>query len=190
VAHGGLPDIAVVHGGRAPQLDAFGVVALAQAGHVVFPADGCADLANGGSEDRQRRAIALAPDQALAGGGHKFAVFAKQFASGAEEQYGAVERGAATLNDTDHEMCFHFSGEGTDADGFRTRNIDRGVPVADKIRAAAGAARSDAGAEIEAFGVTADIGLRKDGKLGTVRGGFLAMARVSRRSQRHWIRPG
>src|SRR5690554_3572602 len=63
VAHAGLPDLAVVDGRRAPQLDALLVGGEPQLGHVVLPADGGGEPAGGGVEHFERGAVALAPDE-------------------------------------------------------------------------------------------------------------------------------
>src|SRR5690606_33643618 len=101
VAHACLPDLAVVDRGRAPQLDALLIGGEPQLRHVVLPADGGGEAAGGGVEDLERGAVALAPDEALAGGRHELAVFADEGTVGTEVHGGAVEGAAVPFDDAD-----------------------------------------------------------------------------------------
>src|SRR5829696_111491 len=70
MAHSGQPAVAAVGGWRAIELDPLAVHCRAQQRHVVLPADYGSQVADLGREDRQRRAITVPPDEALARGRH------------------------------------------------------------------------------------------------------------------------
>jgi len=107
VAHRRLPDVALVHRRRAPQLDPLGVHRLPQRRHVVFPADGRAHPAERRIEDGNGRAVALPPDQPFAGRRHQLAVLAEEFAVRPEEQHRAIKRAAVALDRAGDEMRPH-----------------------------------------------------------------------------------
>ena len=83
-----------VGGGREVEVHALGVHRHARQGHVVLPADQTADAPVGAVDDGEGAAIALAPDEALGGGGLELAVQPEQLALRAEVEQGAVERAA------------------------------------------------------------------------------------------------
>src|SRR6185437_17146580 len=78
VLHGGRPCGAMVGGWRAINLNTLRIHKGAQQWHVILPTDYRAQLAQRSIKYRQRRSVAISPDQPLRSGRHNFAMLAQQ----------------------------------------------------------------------------------------------------------------
>ena len=67
-------------------------------------------------------------------------MLAEQAPLGVEEQNGAIEGAAVALDDTDDEGQAMLFRRGSEFGGGRTGDVNRGVPVAEEVVTALGAA--------------------------------------------------
>jgi hypothetical protein len=174
VLHGGGPRITVISRGRAIDFNALRIHVGAEQRHVVFPADHGAETSERGIENRQGRAVTIAPDQALRGGGHYLAMLAQKFSVRSKEEHTTVERAALALNYADHQI------NGIGARGFaerihrRPRNFYRTFKVALEIFTSFFTARADDGAKVETARIAGDKCLRKKHELRALAGGVMS----------------
>src|SRR4029077_4491145 len=104
VAYGSEPGVAGIGGRRAIELDALGIHSGAKQGHIVFPADDCAELTQRSHKYGQGRAVAIAPDEALRSSRHELAVLAEESAIRREKEDGAIESACVAFHDANDEV--------------------------------------------------------------------------------------
>jgi len=97
-------------------------------------------------------------------------MFAEKFAIGREEQRRAVQRAAFALDTADHQVNAAIPAGRADHRRHRTRHVDRAFEIAAEHGPAFGSARSDAGAEIEPFGVASEERFGEHDQIGALRG--------------------
>ena len=172
MAHRGQPAVAVVGSRCAVEGDALAVHVHAQHRHVVFPADHRADTAVGGVHRLHGGAVAEAPDQALARGGHEFAVLADQALVAAEIERRAVQRAAIALDAAHHHDRAGVGDRFVDDFDFLAVEADGLAVIGGVGVAAGGLAQADGAAEAVALGVATQKGFGEHLDLGTVAGGL------------------
>ena len=133
VADSGEPRVAGVGGRCAIELDALAIHGGAEQGHIVFPADDCAEFAEWSRKYGQGRAVAIAPDEALRSGRHELAVLAEESAVRGEKEDGAIESACVALYDTNDEMNVVGASSSREMIECGAGNVDAAFPVTTKI---------------------------------------------------------
>ncbi|MPM95545.1 hypothetical protein SDC9_142700 [bioreactor metagenome] len=170
MAHGGQPGVAIISGGRAIDGNTLAVHVHAQHGHVVFPADDSADAAIRRVHCLHGGAVAKAPDQALARGGHELAVLADEAVFAVEIQRRAVQRAAVAFDAADDGDGAGFDDGLVDDFDFFAVQRDGLAVVGGVGLAAGGFAQADGAAEAVALGIAAEKGFGKHQHLGAMAG--------------------
>ena len=94
---------------------------------VVLPAGERADAADGGVDDAEPAAVALAPDHALVEGGRDLAPLEDELAVGVEDELRIVERAVIALVDAEHDDDAMRARRGGDRVRHRPRHDHRAV---------------------------------------------------------------
>ena len=101
VAHAALPDVALVHGRRAPDVEPLAYMAVRRSG-IWFSQQIAAPMRPAAFRHRQCRAVALSPDQTLHRGRHRASMLRDQPLR-IEKKGGAIECRARALDDADDQ---------------------------------------------------------------------------------------
>ena len=138
------------------ELDTFGIHSGAEQGHIVFPADDCAEFAEWGRKYRHGRAVAVAPDQALRSGRHELAVLAEESTVWGEKEDCAIESSCIAFHHTNDQINVVGVSSSREMIEGRAGNVEAAFPVTTKVFTARISARPHYRPEVEAAGVSGD----------------------------------
>jgi len=156
VADSGEPRVAGVGGRCAIKLDTLGIHSSAEQGHIVFPADNCAEFAEWCRKYRHGRAVAVAPYEALRSGRHELAMLAEESTVWGEKEDCAIESTCIAFHNANDQINVVGVSNSREMIEGGTGNVDAAFPVTTKVFTSRICTRPHYGSEVEAARVSGD----------------------------------